>query len=436
MKENEIESELMDIPKALESTFSTQNVNSAISLHEGAVEIDGQVLEGQFCNIEFRWLPSPSLILSVPSRLMNHHSIDWSERVQVVAPGLGGTGEALPLSSGDKGSTFLCLGLVRARSLPVEYLTFEVANGYRILGSGIRRERSVWAGRTVLEAGEYRVTLDETNDSSVFREVAESRGFVLTHTGTLERIGHPISIDEAEPVIEALAWLLSFVRGAFTGPILICGWSHGEMASFDWGSQRVDAWTFRDTWFPDYTPGVLEAIFPKLRDLLARDPWSESLPLAIDLCLRANGVGEIETSLLLSHAALELVAWLVLVEDTGSVTPEAFDRLRFSDRLRSLLAWADIPASIPQECKDLRAWAGQEVDGPHALSILRNGIVHPSKRDRVYRAPVHARIDSAQLAVRYVELALLRIFGYGGMLQNRLRRRRWRGEAEKVPWSD
>lgn len=428
---------LTEVPESLKPAYSMDAVNSPISLYAGDIEFDNA--PGKFHGeLEMKWLPSPSLILSIsPGYEAGFFGTnEWSTNIQLRTSGLGGVGEALPLALGSEGSRLLCTRLAKAVSLPVDYVTFEIVNGYRMLGSGIRIGGSVRAGRTVLETEGWRITLDEVSDSETFRTLSESRGYALTHTGRLDRIGSQISIEEARPLLNRLAWLLSFARGAFSGPVLVSGWSNDQMLSFHWGQHRVDAWATRDTWYPDHTRGVLEALFPKWNSLFEREPWDRSLPLAIDLYLRANVVGELETSLLLSHAALELLAWTVLVEDSMSYTPEKFDQQRFSDRLRLLLEWATIPSPIPDECKALGAWVQDDVDGPHALSILRNGVVHPSKRERVYGAPVAVRVDAAQLGVRYLELVLLRLQSYEGRVQNRLDQGRWRGETVPVPWSN
>ena len=44
-------------------------------------------------------------------------------------------------------------------------------------------------------------------------------------------------------------------------------------------------------------------------------------------------------------------------------------------------------------------------------------------------------VDGWRLIVWYVELSLLSLFGYKGAYRNRLRRDRWVGLVEDVPWN-
>jgi hypothetical protein len=69
----------------------------------------------------------------------------------------------------------------------------------------------------------------------------------------------------------------------------------------------------------------------------------------------------------------------------------------------------------------------------HAITEMRNSLVHPRQRQRLAATPVHARIDLQALALWYVELALLRLIDYRGEYANRLGAK-ITGIVEKVPW--
>jgi hypothetical protein len=71
----------------------------------------------------------------------------------------------------------------------------------------------------------------------------------------------------------------------------------------------------------------------------------------------------------LSQVALELFASAVLVDEEGRHTRRAFKNLDKTQSIRELLAWASIPAAIPDTCHDLKALAVTEgwSDGPATL---------------------------------------------------------------------
>jgi hypothetical protein len=163
--------------------------------------------------------------------------------------------------------------------------------------------------------------------------------------------------------------------------------------------------------------------------------WNEPLRIATQLYVEANGPVTADTSLVLGQNALELIAWVRFVEQLGTRKAEDFDSLKASDRLRELLGWLQVDAAIPTQLTALaneairRGWA----DGPHAIGEMRNALIHPNKRQRLMATPGMARIELQELALWYVELALLRLIDFKEPYANRLGEK-LTGVVEELPW--
>ncbi len=113
------------------------------------------------------------------------------------------------------------------------------------------------------------------------------------------------------------------------------------------------------------------------------DPtWKEPLRVATQIYVEANGPITADTSLVLAQTVLELISWV-----------------RF----------------------------------PHAIVAMRNALIHPRQRERLLRTPTMARIELQELALSYVELALLRLIDFNGFYLNRLGEK-VTGIVEAVPW--
>jgi len=153
--------------------------------------------------------------------------------------------------------------------------------------------------------------------------------------------------------------------------------------------------------------------------------------------VEANGPVTSDTSLVLAQAALELIAWVMFVEDLKTRGKKDFDGAKGSDRLRELLDWMNMPHSIPPSLQELRAAASRLDldDGPHAITEFRNALIHPPRRDILDAPTMGARIELQQLSLLYLELALLRLIGFHGEYANRLGSRLV-GDVEAVPWRD
>jgi hypothetical protein len=185
-----------------------------------------------------------------------------------------------------------------------------------------------------------------------------------------------------------------------------------------------------------YYAEALKKAFAGFMHAWEREVWREPLVYATQMYVEANGPVFAETSLVLTQAALELIAWVRIVEEEESQTEPEFNKLRASDRIRKLLEWLELDSAIPEQFAALRLEAARLgwVDGPHAIDAMRNALVHPRQRERIENTDLYARIELHELSLWYVELALLRAIGFDGQYSSRLGSHT-SGYVELVPWA-
>jgi hypothetical protein len=193
-----------------------------------------------------------------------------------------------------------------------------------------------------------------------------------------------------------------------------------------------------DSWFDILRSDQLAKFFECFLNATKKDAWKRPLQDAIYWYLRANtDSGGIDAGIILAQAALELLAYAYAVEDKGLLSPQGFKDLRASDKLRLLLVSIGIPTSIPAECSQiigLTQGKNRKIhweDLPHALTEIRNSLVHPDHKHRHNLGTTY--VDAWKASLWMVELAVLRICGYVGTYSNRLKHRR-AGNVEDVPW--
>ena len=147
----------------------------------------------------------------------------------------------------------------------------------------------------------------------------------------------------------------------------------------------------------------------------------------------------LEGGIILAQAALELLAWTILVQDKKILSDDGFAKLSAADKIRLLTGTIGVPLEIPSVLKGLSALAKglNWKDGPQAVGETRNALVHPNpdKRKTITTAPSIATYECWSLSLWYVELTLLWWFGYAGSYSNRLIMEGFRGvEVQDVPW--
>jgi hypothetical protein len=113
-----------------------------------------------------------------------------------------------------------------------------------------------------------------------------------------------------------------------------------------------------------------------------------------------------------------LISWIHLVDRQRILSSEGFDKLPAADRLRLLLNLQKISTALPSSTPDLTAYCGDPKrrweDGPRVLTELRNSIIHPRRRETLYKASERVREQARVLTESYLSSTLLRLFGYSG----------------------
>jgi len=294
--------------------------------------------------------------------------------------------------------------------------------------------------QAVLEAAGWRVTLSPVPRlAGLMAELRDNGGYAVTHAGRLERLGgEDFTVDSGKLVLDGLHYFLSFARGTWSGPCLPVGFdSEGIRCWEQWGIPNTSSFLNPSTWFDPHNGQLLSEVFPGFHELWADPLWTPILRRAIFWYVMSNkgegGVGAV----ILSQTALELLAWFVLVRTTRELSAREFRSLKAAGRLRRLLRHFRIPCQVPGILRQLinasiatQPWH----DGPHALTVVRNNLVHPVPTSDATSVDHLAQYEAWLLAQWYLELCLLALFNHSRSYSNRMNWDRQVGQVEPVPW--
>ncbi|MFO1040250.1 MAG: hypothetical protein U0941_00605 [Planctomycetaceae bacterium] len=322
---------------------------------------------------------------------------------------------------------------------------FNSSTDYSLNVGGSYRE----CGKLHLVGGDWKITLVAIEQTDALCKSLEERGgHVVTHVAEIERSdGTTFSTDAAEKLLMGLQYFLSFALGRWAGVAFPVGYSEsGETVFEQWGLPMLSegAWRGGGSWFDVRHGEVLAEAFPGFLKQWGIQLWHDAIRECLYWYVAANergtGVG-IDTGLILCQTALERLAWTYCVKDRRMVSGQAFAAhggLKAADKIRLLITSLGIPSAIPTSLDDLakppkHIKGGNWDDAPHALTEIRNSIIHPDAK----LEPTHgAYVDAWKMSLWLIELCVLRLIGFNGCYGNRLKRRRWAGEVEPVPWSD
>lgn len=264
------------------------------------------------------------------------------------------------------------------------------------------------------------------NRKEVHRSLRQQRGFALTHWGRVARLdGKPFLRRSVQPLMAILNLFLSFARGVSCGTTLIRGFDKAEETVWEeWGVSKVQPWRGYSSCLDRVHGEALERLFPGFWSYLRALPQDSQTVLALEWYLESNTQEALHTSIVLSQAALERLTFETL--ERGKTKEETR-----GDWMASALSSVQADVTVPASSGMARGKKSPK-HGPHALVDLRNDLVHPKMKNSIpcAEAQRHAR----ELGLWYVELLLLKRFGYNGLYSNRLTRK-WIGDVEMVPWA-
>lgn len=290
----------------------------------------------------------------------------------------------------------------------------------------------------VLESEEWRISLQSLPNNATYQaweRIKDEGGCFLTHVAKLERKdGKPFSGEDAREQRLLLTSFLSFTKGGRCSTVCEVGLdAAGEKTWEALASPRISNPPY--SWFNPFKASQAELLFPLFAKRWQQsEEWKDCLRSAIYWYAQANTSGGspgIDAAIILAQSALERLAHHYLVVDKKMISPEGLDRLKTSDRLRLLFSSLNLPVGIGAATPDIQKVASsfKWVDAPHAMTDIRNELVHPVSKKQV----ADCFFDAWKLSLWYLELSVLALCGYDDAYTSRLTAK-YVTESEKVPW--
>jgi hypothetical protein len=455
---------MMETLEAIQPIYHCEQ-NQPILLYTGELELveDDQVIVGSG-KIEFTWLPKIitqfSICYNTDSRLfVGGLSPKSNSSLKFLMPEISTeklADKALVLKKSSSNGSIRVVGklfnLELGNGSNLSYVIFHltnVLNYYGVYVEDSNVKSSGMARRLVLVSIDWRVTIDTINRNTI-DSLEEGSGYAITHVAKLERIdGSIFSSCAAEEILCGLNYFLSFVIGRWVSPVLPVGFnSNGQRVWEKWLHYRTIAYNKSTvSWFPQLDPSFISVAFAGFMKWWSNEDWQESFKLLIYWYVESNNSG-IEEGILMTQSACELLAWLVLVQERKVISDDGLDKLKSEDSLRLLFSWLQIPITMPPvpEKSPLFLEALQKMlkaesnllDCAGCITAIRNRITHPKRKGKsttILKYSSEERTEAYILSKWYLELCLLRLFGYDGVYANRLYKSRWEGDYDQVPWA-
>lgn len=301
-----------------------------------------------------------------------------------------------------------------------------------------------------LEASGWRIKLQPIRQIREANWAAEDAyGTVLNGVGEIRRIElQQFSPKEATSILEALHYFLSFAFLEWTPPLLVVGSNSVKEKSWQYfrnHTVRRDRYVGLKGFVPVGGGDSLSHAFQGFLSKWQNSSWQEPLQAAIRWLIESSIQSDRDENggIAFSQIPLEMLAWMVFVDETEIVNENEFDKLSASSKMQLLLAHCQIGFEVPKGLKTLSKIAQntKHTTGPQLLTKVRNTIIHPSKKNRAVLSeweskfgttPDSIRREAQQLFEHYITLVLLFLIGYEGKFRDRTNSMMFGDKT--VPW--
>lgn len=271
------------------------------------------------------------------------------------------------------------------------------------------------------------------------KKLHEEGGYRLTHIGGIKKPnGTLFSGKDAQECLRSLLFFLSFAKGGWCVPVCAVGFDElGNRVWESWSSPR-EPWHNPLSWFDSHHSSELATLYPLFMKKWSNSDWRDTLAEVIYWYLSANlstfSHRGIDASIILTQTGIERLAYEYAVRDKHLLSLNEFKNLRpTSAKFRLLFSSLQIPLVIPKETPGM-AKLGKDFnwqDSFHALTEIRNSLVHPKRKGRAQLVAVYP--EAGKLGLWYLSMGLLAVCEYTGTYGNILKKRGI-GEIEDVPW--
>ncbi len=238
--------------------------------------------------------------------------------------------------------------------------------------------------------------------------------------------------------LEKLLLYLSFLNCSGICSPVIYGYEGGEVRFLRFEVPRTrSVSTNRRSWATELSQSEMATALACFLKTARDDFWASILRRAIDWQTLAHIAlhDSPEQALSTVQMLLELLSYVLLVEDAAILSEAGYGKLPASDRITLLCAQSNQEVLIhTATVKELGTFcAANSISNiGELITALRNKLIHPTKKNREYldQVPTGVRQIAIDLGLRVASLAILKTIDYRGMYYDIVERK-----TKIVPWA-
>lgn len=398
--------------------FAMSAPNAGVPLYRGPLSIQQGDVNRTVPEAELvlRWLPHICAELALPDGRFRIGKAD------VQATGVSIAGDFSVETSGSLGNLIrahderVVLNRAKSNNPTLASALIHLVNIPHVHGDAVRSSTTTYFARQHCRCGDWDLTIDPVETPKrVIDETRSVKGFLITHVVHATNWVQPsFRVKHVNDLLNQLWLAISFVFAEWAGPMLTTCLDRSGRPAVDIVPLSIaNGWQFRSAVAPLRT-GISRML--ESTGTLWKGPWRDTVGDIIMWYLEATH-GMVNASIVLAQAALERMAFHHLVNCTGLMTAEGFERLTAQDKIRLLAGSLQVPLTLSLDAQ--KTWKRclpptSAIDVATVVTTVRNVQVHPPRQVKNDLQNFDIVLDARERALQLLELCLLRVSGYVG----------------------
>lgn len=327
--------------------------------------------------------------------------------------------------------------VIKSKDNDVDYIQFDILNMDKIPGKLVNYADLVYAGRISFSINDYLIVIDKSYEynKELHRELMTQNGSIITHTGRIYKKDlSSFKTKNIDSLISRVCTALSFSCGRYVSILNAFGFKDSKNTYRSWYKMMSNDYKFVYKWTTTISNyHNFEKYLSLMCKKLENNYYNSTIQNILDWYIEALNGHNLSNNIISIQTALEMLSYVVLVEDSRNISKKKFDNTPANQNIRRFLKKCNIDISIPENIFSSDTIYNNFNDGVDLLTYYRNCVVHPSKKRGYISLEFEDMWNIILLGIKYIELSLLYIINYKGEFTDRFKDYCF-GDVDRVPW--
>lgn len=310
----------------------------------------------------------------------------------------------------------------------IKYIDFNLVNFREYFGLSYQKSpKGSRLGHISFISTDHSIEIQNILDEKSKKAIKSEGGYIISNNCRI-KFNKVTPLNRVNFIVKRLKIFLSFLNGRRVAPLFLKAYSSDEKIIWeDYSPYITDHHKYVQSWLPFRFDDEFCSLWNKFLNVTETESDFEKMDFVIHWYLEAlNNSGYTNGSIIFLQNSFEtLYSWLVLEKGEIKAFGESDKEKNYaSNKIRSLLFHFSLSTEFPKEYrKTFKEFdLNKSEDFAYVFPLIRNAYVHYSESKKKDLEKLKGKTwPLLNTGIFYLEVLLLRIIGYKGIIRSRIK---------------